>query len=85
MERTTELEKLATKTKMESFKAAVAAQDKDSVKRKRSRPAKKNNEKNNKKKKANANNDPEPHATTLVMLRASPVARPRRLNPLPLN
>ena len=58
MERTSELEKVATKTELESFKAAVAAQDKDSVKRKRSRPAKNNNGRN-KKKKPNSNNNPD--------------------------
>ena len=59
MERTADLEKVASKAELESFKAAVAAQDKDSAKKKRSRPAKNNNGKNRRNKKPNANNNPD--------------------------
>ena len=59
MERTADLEKVASKAELESFKAAVAAQDKDSAKKKRSRPAKNNNGKNRKNKRPNANNNPD--------------------------
>ena len=59
MEQMADLEKVATKAELESFKAALVAQDKSAATRKkRSRPGNNKNGRN-KKRKPNANNQPD--------------------------
>ena len=59
MEKFADVEKVATKTELEAFKAALVAQDKANAgKKKRARPANNKNGRN-KKNKGNANNNPD--------------------------